>query len=308
MKNNIITTQRAGINDELVHIIFEEGAELPSLLPQVEQVFFECIRNKDVKIIANMANIKLPPTKFIALLIEVTNQARRLGGDIKLINISNFAKSNLVTFSAVTYLSILDSMEFALYDFDEKITIVDLEKEKPVKPKPATIQEKSNLINNRPEKNLDNFDFENLIEQKTIKVTSKVESLYEICDFVINLADKAGFDQREIGKIKVTVYEACLNVIEHAYFSNPDNWLEVTVGYDNDKLIIIIHDWGQGFDYHPNKDYDVERAVKDRKTGGFGMHIIQRSVDKIYYDADPKIGNRLTLIKYLDSVNTSVNN
>ena len=132
-----------------------------------------------------------------------------------------------------------------------------------------------------------------------IRVHSEVEKLYDICDFVLDKAEKAGFDIRERGKIKVTIYEACLNVVEHAYFSNPEHWIDVYAGYDEQKLVVIIQDWGESFEFDPTRQYDVEQAVRDRRTGGFGLHIIRRSVDEIKYLSDPDEGNRLILVKYL---------
>ncbi len=64
-------------------------------------------------------------------------------------------------------------------------------------------------------------------------------------------------------------------------------------------LVIIIQDWGESFEFDPTRPYDVEQAVKDRRTGGFGLHIIRRSIDEIKYLSDTDEGNRLILVKYL---------
>ena len=309
MDDKLVTIRRAGLNDEFVQIIFGKGAELPSTLSLVEQTFRNCFKKKDVQIIVDMTNIILPPTKFIAVLLEATNVARRLGGDVKLINVSNSTKINFMTFSVISYLSIESSEEYALYDFDEKIDLTNIKKKEleitstKKKTKDETNALKKVKPKNIPPKKSDKLFIPDFIEEDKIKVHSDADSLYKICDFVTNMAEKAGIANREIGKIKVTVYEACLNVVEHAYFSNPENWIEVTVGYDKEKFIIIIHDWGQGFEFSPKKQYDVEQAVKDRRTGGFGMYIIQRSVDDIHYETDPQLGNKLTLMKFIKSEN-----
>ncbi len=133
-----------------------------------------------------------------------------------------------------------------------------------------------------------------------IRVKSQIESLYKICDFVINLATQAGIPEKERGKLKVTVYEASLNVIEHAYHSDPDEWIVVTVQMDPLRFITIIQDWGESFNFDDSKKYDVTKAVQDRKTGGFGLFIIQRAMDQVQYKTDPLNGNRLILIKNLE--------
>ncbi|MBN2012406.1 ATP-binding protein [candidate division KSB1 bacterium] len=303
MTDQLITIDRVGINDDVVQILLGPGAELPTNLAQVHKTLSECFERDDFEIILNMVHTKYPSSTFIALLIEATNVARRFGGDIKMINLPLSAKSNLVTFSAKTYLSIVEKEEYAYYDFgDESVVLpvtfvnsVDEKVSEPVVVTEPTAALAQNVSDSR-------FDFSQSKEMQgdKIKVQSQVDNLYEICDFVIDAAIKIGFDERERGKIKVTIYEACLNVIEHAYFSNPENWIEVSVFHDEQKLVVVIHDWGEGFEYHPSDEFDVQQAMNDRKTGGFGMHIIERSVDQIKYEPSEELGNRLYLLKYLE--------
>ncbi|MDQ7053782.1 MAG: ATP-binding protein [candidate division KSB1 bacterium] len=136
--------------------------------------------------------------------------------------------------------------------------------------------------------------------QYHLRAESLASNLYKICDFVVEHAEKAGIDEKEVAKIKISVYEAALNVIEHAYHSKPDNWIDVYVNYDRSMFKIVIQDYGLSFEKAPPKQYDVEAAVERRQTGGFGLHIIRRSMDVVDYVADPIDGNKLTLIKYLN--------
>ncbi len=136
--------------------------------------------------------------------------------------------------------------------------------------------------------------------QYHLRAESLASNLYKICDFVVEHAEKAGINEKEVAKIKISVYEAVLNVIEHAYHSKPDNWIDVFVMYDSSMFKIVIQDYGLSFEKAPPKQYDVEAAVERRQTGGFGLHIIRRSMDVVDYVADPVDGNKLTLIKYLN--------
>jgi anti-sigma regulatory factor (Ser/Thr protein kinase) len=120
-----------------------------------------------------------------------------------------------------------------------------------------------------------------------------------LCDFVVEHAKRAGMKEKEISKIRIAVYEACLNVIEHAYHSNPEHAIEVTVHYSVDRFVIVILDRGLSFEMNLQKDYDVQEAVEARRTGGFGMHIIKRAVDHVKYYPDMVKGNRLVLTKNL---------
>ena len=305
MNNEIATIERVGVDNKIVQITLNKGTELPVHLKQIENLFKACFKKKDFELILNMANIQYPPTKFMALLIEVTNVARRFGGDIKILNLQMSAKNNLISFSTKSYLSILESEEYALYEFGEDSIILsaintDTDSDDTDTENLTIVQETSDAKSDKTQ-SLPEFSDAKTMKGDKIRILSKIEKLYDACDFVIDKAKIIGFDIKELGKLKVAIYEACLNVIEHAYFSSPENWIEVSVFHDSEKMIIVIHDWGESFEYHPATNYSAEKAMDDRKTGGFGMHIIQRSVDEIMYEPNEELGNKLFLLKYLNS-------
>ncbi|HEX9973345.1 MAG TPA: ATP-binding protein [bacterium] len=288
-----------------VCIDLDESVCLPEGVYELDRNITEYFHNNKFDIIINLEKIKLPPSRFIAVLIKATCQARRMGGDIKLLNLQPSFRSNLVTFSPRTYLAIETSEQYAFADFGETFipqNEFDISENASLitanshETEPASERIESDLTN----QNKGNWSQALALAQDCIRVQSKAENLYQICDFVLENAEKAGFDLRERGKIKVTVYEACLNVVEHAYFSNPDHWIQVWVGYNKEKFVIVIQDWGESFKFDPSRPYDVEQAVKDRRTGGFGLHIIRRTVEEINYISDPRHGNRLILVKAIN--------
>ncbi len=308
MTDQLVALERFGLDGNVVQIVLGEGSELPSNISRIQKTFSDCFERDEFEIILNMAKVKYPSSTFIALLIEATNVARRFGGDIKIINLPLTAKSNFVSFSAKTYMSIAQSEEYAFYDFGDESVVLPQTFQVPESNSQdeTDATDVTEAIISKPEQPEKAFDFSQSQHMKSdrIRVSSEVKNLYMICDFVIKYARTIGFNERECGKIKVTIYEACLNVIEHAYFSDPNNWIEVTVFYDDEKLITVIHDWGEGFEYEPHKDYDVEQAMNDRKTGGFGMYIIERTVDELKYEASDELGNRLYLLKYVPDKKT----
>jgi len=133
-----------------------------------------------------------------------------------------------------------------------------------------------------------------------LRVESRAANLYQLCDFVTTHAFAAGLHEKEIAKIKIAVYEACLNVIEHAYHSRPDEWIDLSVRYSPERLMIVIKDNGLSFEMKPPKDYDVNEVIDERRSGGFGLHIIRRAMDSVEYLPDVVNGNRLVMIKRLN--------
>ena len=289
-------------DENSVILDLDESVCLPEGIYKFDRDITEYFRNNKFRITINLEKIKLPPSRFIAALIKATCQARRMGGEIKLVNLQPSFRINLVTFSPRTFLSIETLEEYAFADFGETFihqNEFDINENINAATSFSHGNEQAPKSNKSELKNQDQGNCAQALAlaQDRIRVQSKAENLYQICDFVLENAEKAGFDIRERGKIKVTVYEACLNVVEHAYFSNPDHWIQVWVGFDKEKFVIVIQDWGESFKFDPSRPYDVEQAVKDRRTGGFGLHIIRRTVEEINYISDPKHGNRLILAK-----------
>lgn len=132
-----------------------------------------------------------------------------------------------------------------------------------------------------------------------LRVESQAANLYRLCDFVTAHAFAAGVSEKDIAKMKIAVYEACLNVIEHAYHSRPDEWIDIHVRYSPARFMIVIQDYGLGFEMKPPKDYDVQEVIDTRRSGGFGLHIIRRAMDGVEYIPDTINGNRLVMMKRL---------
>jgi len=222
-------------------------------------------------------------------LIAATARARRQNGDLKLIHVATSARNNLVTFSPLTYLTVENDEEKvrdllgepAAHDDEPEEVVEDIAEFPEVAQLAATVESGP------------------AIRGHHFRARSIPANLYRICDFVTDHARRAGMIEREVGKTKIAVYEACLNVIEHAYHSNPNEWIDLWVDYDDARFTIVIRDTGTGFELPDGREYDVHEAMDHRRTGGFGLFIIQRSMDHLEYSADPVQGNRLTMVKNL---------
>ena len=283
--------EKIGDRAEVVRLRPAAEAGHPSAVAEVQKAFERCFAKGQLKIVVDMSRVRFPSASFIVMLFEATARARRAGGDVRLVNLSQTAKNNIVTFSPLTYLSI---------DRDERHAFSELRAMRPLieqEVTPALIEKETATAAEKPA-DIEPTDHR---VKKRIRIQSQPELLYKVCNFVTDLARKAGMEERENSKVKIAVYEACLNVIEHAYQSDPTQWLSVAVGYNADKFTIVVHDDGKSFSDEAVDSYDVFAAADNRKTGGFGLHIIRRSMDEMRYQADPVLGNKLVMVKYLKS-------
>jgi len=299
-----MSTTTREITEKEIQIILKSGTEFPGKLSELKKNIYQFFQKNQFNIVIDMKNIKLAPASFIVFLVKITSQARRLGGDIKLMNINPMVKNGLVTFTPRTFLTIEPSEKYALIDFGEtfdpenSFELNESNKRKEHSKKKEIEKRAETEDTNNSNKNIiKELQRLTLNDSNKIRVGSSADNLYQVCDFVIDRAKAAGFNEHELAKIKVTVYEASLNAIEHSYFSNTGYWIDTYAIANKNKFYIIIHDWGKSFEFIPDREYNVEAAVKARRTGGFGLFIIKRSVDEIYYLNDNKVGNRLVLVK-----------
>lgn len=130
-------------------------------------------------------------------------------------------------------------------------------------------------------------------------------SLRPIRDIVTDLARQLGFHTDEIAKIEMAVDEACSNVVEHAYAPDKD-WtspkdpaIRIEVHHALDRLVILIHDHGQRFDFNAYRPSDILERVLAMKPGGYGIAIIRQFMDEVHYSSNDAEGNTLRMVKYL---------
>lgn len=280
--------EKIGERAEIVRLRPAAEAGHPSAVAEVHKSFEKCFEKGQYKIVVDMSRVRFPSASFIVTLFEATARARRAGGDVRLVNLTQTAKNNILTFSPLTYLSI---------DSDEREAFRELRALRaPVAEKSSSSIERETANLTAPQAAVERDDSQ---VKRHIRIQSQPEALYKVCNFVTELATKARMAERDIAKLKIAVYEACLNVIEHAYHGDPTQWISVAVGYDDEKLTVVVHDEGESFKEEVSESYDVFEAADHRKTGGFGLHIIRRSVDELRYQADPVLGNKLVMVKYL---------
>jgi len=254
-----------------------------SLIPCILQVFADYLKQGQYSFVLDLGKMEFLTPAMIALLFEVTARARRNGGNVEIVNLNESSRKSLAHFSPSDYLLINDNFKlsveqnFARERRANEATIPSLAD--------STLQEKD--IGPKPRKSSE------------IRIPSRAESIYKACNFVTSLAAQAGISSLELGKFKIAVYEACLNAIEHAYRSDPNQSIIVRVEYDEFKFTTTVIDTGEGFTDTEAAFYDVVEAASERQTGGMGLHIIRKTMDQVSYESDPFEGNRLIMTKII---------
>lgn len=135
----------------------------------------------------------------------------------------------------------------------------------------------------------------------TLTVPSSTRFLEDVREFVAQHATEAEFGPDAVEQLKMAVDEACTNVIEHAYKGEGEKPIDVAVIIQPDRLTVRIRDVGESFDPAKYREPDLVQFARNRKTGGFGVHIMRQLMDQVEYRTRGGT-NECCMTKYRDDL------
>lgn len=124
------------------------------------------------------------------------------------------------------------------------------------------------------------------------------KSLALISDFIVELAENAGFSPIDVYAIQTAVDEACANIIDHAYGQEDIGDIKIEVSQITNGMRIVLHDEGEPFDPMDVPDPDITSPLEIRRERGLGIFFMRKLMDKVIFEFSSKKGNTLTLVKY----------
>ena len=112
-----------------------------------------------------------------------------------------------------------------------------------------------------------------------VKIPSETSYLALVRELTKKMAEAAGFPAATADRLALAVDEATTNVIEHAYKGAADQEIELRFEDRGDELRVEIIDTGKMIDPRTVPRVDLERFVTERRTGGLGMHLMEKIMD-----------------------------
>lgn len=133
-----------------------------------------------------------------------------------------------------------------------------------------------------------------------VRAPGTPQSLPLIRQTVVDAAERCGFGAEDVAKIEMAVGEACTNIIEHSYATQPDNLeIELKVESYPDRLEITILDFSSiNFAVDQASPVGLDDYIATQRRRGLGLYIIHAFVDKVEHRFICGQGNELRLIKY----------
>ena len=129
-----------------------------------------------------------------------------------------------------------------------------------------------------------------------IEVASDLKELARARAFVREVCSRIhdpAPDEETVQQLELAVTEAASNVMRHAYAGRADRRVQIDMDVFADRIVLRLHHLGQSFD--PDA---VRPPVFDgTQDGGFGMYIINQSVDEVRYHRDERGRNCISMTK-----------
>ncbi|HWC66359.1 MAG TPA: ATP-binding protein [Thermoanaerobaculia bacterium] len=134
-------------------------------------------------------------------------------------------------------------------------------------------------------------------EPAAIRRPGTLDHLPALVDFVRDACERSGADASSCFAMRLAVEEVCVNLMRHAYGAGEPGPIEVIVDGSPGRLLVTITDFAPPFSPEEAPAPDLDGSWEERRIGGLGWHLVKSVVDEVRYEARPREGNRLTLVK-----------
>lgn len=116
-----------------------------------------------------------------------------------------------------------------------------------------------------------------------LSVPSETSFLALVRNLTKRMAETAGFEKGTAERLALAVDEATTNVLEHAYRGATDRRVELQFEDRGPDFRVDIVDNGATVDPRAVPQVDLKRYVRERRTGGLGVHLMAKIMDSVTF-------------------------
>ena len=108
------------------------------------------------------------------------------------------------------------------------------------------------------------------------------KNLQAVRRFVTKVLREELFPEEDIPAVVLAIDEVCANLIVHSHQSDPSGLIDLHLKVTPQNVVCEIIDRDSIFyDFSNHRNPDIEQIVREGKSGGVGLMLVKRLVDKI---------------------------
>ncbi len=133
----------------------------------------------------------------------------------------------------------------------------------------------------------------------TLRLPSRLELLGVLDRVALAVCERMDFDEDAASQVSMSVIEAGTNAVQHGHARDPLKTFETRFLLFPDRLEVIVHDEGKGFDLgHVTPDVTTPDHLFDMR--GRGIFIMRSCCDEVTFKFDAE-GTTCHLVKHRTS-------
>ena len=130
------------------------------------------------------------------------------------------------------------------------------------------------------------------------EVSSGLSELPKVRGIIRRVCGASSLDDDATVQFELAMNEAASNIMKHAYEGRADGRIKIVADMFADRVVILLFHWGIAF--QPPKRPRLPR-VETYQEDGYGLYIIEQSVDIVKYSRDRDGRNCVMLTKHCRS-------
>jgi anti-sigma B factor antagonist len=118
----------------------------------------------------------------------------------------------------------------------------------------------------------------------SILIPAKEESVDLAARTAYLVANVMGFPGSTAYEIRFGVYEILMNVIEHNYRAEDNEWVQIQLERKDRSLSVSIIDTNKEFDPTSAREFDLEKFISSGKRRGLGLILMKKMYESFRYE------------------------
>jgi len=134
--------------------------------------------------------------------------------------------------------------------------------------------------------------------QVSFSLRNQLSELDRLSEQVELIGQQWKLPGRSVLQINLVLDELFTNTVNYGFDNDLEHTIDISLGFDGQRMQITIIDDGNPFDINQAEDPDLNIPLDQKDVGGLGILLVRQFVDEISYARD-KNKNIIMLTKHI---------